>query len=184
MSACPRSEAEQASSWTFVFDQVSCTGCFACAVACKDRAGLPDSVDWLWVRPEEGGIFPAPTLEFSVVHCFHCADAPCAEVCPVDAIVRETDGRVVIREGCIRCGRCIEACPFDAIDQLADGTPQKCDGCADELAKGRDPVCVRACPMRALDWQARPIDAVAGRRVTALPQANARPRWIVLRRRP
>ena len=64
--------------------------------------------------------------------------------------VRE-DGLVIIdQEECIGCGRCIEACPFDAIIMLPEDVAAKCDGCADEVAKGWEPTCVRACPMRAL----------------------------------
>ena len=36
------------------------------------------------------------------------------------------------------------------------GPAAKCDGCPDEVAAGRDPVCVRACPMRALAYG--PVD--------------------------
>ena len=37
---------------------------------------------------------------------------------------------------------------------LDGGVASKCDGCADETARGWDPTCVRACPMRALGWGA------------------------------
>jgi anaerobic dimethyl sulfoxide reductase subunit B (iron-sulfur subunit) len=32
------------------------------------------------------------------------------------------------------------------------GIATKCDGCADEVDSGLDPTCVRACPMRALQY--------------------------------
>jgi len=48
----------------------------------------------------------------------------CADACPVDAVGKSDDDRVVIdHERCIRCGRCQKACPFGAImacSQLAD----------------------------------------------------------------
>ena len=56
-------------------------------------------------------------------------------------------------EECIGCGECIKACPFDAIVMLPDGIAAKCDGCADEVARGWEPTCVRACPMRVLRYE-------------------------------
>jgi Fe-S-cluster-containing dehydrogenase component len=53
---------------------------------------------------------------------------------------------------CIACGACIEACPFETAVMGTEGAASKCDGCADEVARGWDPTCVRACPMRALGY--------------------------------
>jgi anaerobic dimethyl sulfoxide reductase subunit B (iron-sulfur subunit) len=137
----------------FVIDLARCTGCYTCSIACKDRARLPDELDWLRIETDEGGRYPEPTLYHRVVHCFHC-DAPrCAEVCPTAAIARESGDLIQIdAELCIACGACVEACPFSAIVMCPEGTTCKCDGCADEVALGWDPTCVRACPMRALQY--------------------------------
>jgi len=130
----------------FIIDLASCTGCHACSVACKDRAGLPDEFDLLRVEAHEEGVYPNPALYYRVVHCFHCAQPLCAEACPTGAISKAEDGLTVIdTEECIGCGECIRACPFDAI--------VKCDGCADEVDRGWEPTCVRACPMRALKYE-------------------------------
>ncbi len=54
---------------------------------------------------------------------------------------------------CIGCGTCVSACPYDAPQLNEDeGYSIKCDMCRDELTLDRKPVCVMACPMRALDW--------------------------------
>ena len=43
----------------FYFDQTRCTGCFACAVACKDWHDIDAGpVNWLRVRTIEEGKFP------------------------------------------------------------------------------------------------------------------------------
>jgi len=141
---------DQRQAPSFSIDLARCTGCNACSVACKDRAGLPDELDWLRVEAQEGGTYPAPTLVYRVVHCFHCADPACVVSCPTSAMAQEADGWVrVAPELCIACGACVEACPFEAVVMGADGAA-KCDGCVDELARGWNPTCVRACPMRAL----------------------------------
>jgi anaerobic dimethyl sulfoxide reductase subunit B (iron-sulfur subunit) len=134
----------------FTIDLARCTGCHACSVACKDRAGLPDALDWLRVEAHEGGTFPTPTLVYRVVHCFHCAVPTCVASCPTGAMEQGADGWVQVDASlCIACVACVEACPFEAVVMGAGGAT-KCDGCVDELARGWDPTCVRACPMRAL----------------------------------
>jgi len=150
----------------FTIDIARCTGCYACSIACKDRSGLPDEVDWLCVETHEGGTYPHPTLTYRVVHCFHCAHPTCAPVCPTGAIDRDARGWVQIdAELCIACGACPEACPFHAVALGPQGLASKCDGCADETAQEWEPTCVRACPTRALHYgppeQGLPGDRVA-----------------------
>jgi len=137
----------------FAVDLATCTGCFTCSVACKDRAGLPDDLDLLRVEKFETGSFPQTGLYFRVIHCFHCAEPTCVDACPSQGISKGEDGLVTIdEEQCSSCGECVQACPFDAIVIRPNGEAIKCDGCADEVAKGWDPTCVRACPMRALSY--------------------------------
>jgi len=139
---------------SFIIDMTSCTGCYACSVACKDRAGLPDELDFLRVEEHEAGLYPNPTLYFRVLHCFHCVEPPCVEVCPTHAMSKSEDGIVLIdAEKCTGCEECINVCPFDAIAMLPEGDAAKCDGCFDEVGKGFQPTCVRACPMRALRYE-------------------------------
>jgi anaerobic dimethyl sulfoxide reductase subunit B (iron-sulfur subunit) len=54
---------------------------------------------------------------------------------------------------CIGCGYCTMACPYHAphISETAH-TSTKCDGCYDRTAEGKRPICVEACPLRALDF--------------------------------
>ena len=140
----------------YTVDLARCTGCQACSIACKDRAGLPDDLDWLRVEAREGGTYPAPSLTYRVTHCFHCAEPSCVAACPTGAITRQEDGWVQIDAGsCDACETCVDACPFATIVMWPEGVAaSKCDGCADEVARGWEPTCVRACPMRALGYGA------------------------------
>lgn len=172
---------------TLVVDMTRCTGCQTCRVACRDRAQFPDDVDLLRVEALEGGAYPMPTLAYRIVHCFHCAEPPCADVCPVGAIVGSTDCLVTLdATACTGCGSCIDACPFEAIVMLAEGVVAKCDGCQDEVAQGSNPTCVRACPMRALSLAGRDVRVETQGRVAdqSFDHHNVGPAVLFLRKRP
>jgi anaerobic dimethyl sulfoxide reductase subunit B (iron-sulfur subunit) len=80
-------------------------------------------------------------------------------VCPTGALAKKDDGFIELDvEKCINCGTCKDVCPFDCIVELPDSFHSKCDGCYDEVAKGWEPTCVRACLMRALTF--KPLDEV------------------------
>lgn len=143
----------------FYFDQARCTGCYTCNVACRDNYDVDDcSVHWRKVSQFEWGKYPNVHLAYVSLSCSHCENPSCAEACPVNAISkREHDGIMVVdREECLgaeACGECKDACPY-GVPQFSKGeddTMQMCTLCVEEIEKGEKPVCVDACPMRALD---------------------------------
>ena len=143
----------------FYIDQSRCTGCHTCTIACKDWHDIPAGpVNWRWVVTVEKGKFPIVFVAFLSLSCLHCSEPACMSICPADAIdKREKDGIVLVnQEACLgreACGLCEESCPYNA-PQFSDeeGTAmQKCDFCVDRWEEGNKPVCVDACPMRALD---------------------------------
>ena len=149
----------------FYFNQSRCTDCLTCVVACKDWHDVPAGpASWIRIRTSEKGKFPDLSVSHVFMTCYHCADAPCIDACPVTAIIkREEDGIVTVdSETCLGfdgCGgACKIACPYDA-PQFRDDTTakmEKCNLCLDRWAEGKKPVCVMACPTRALD--AGPMD--------------------------
>ncbi len=111
----------------------------------------------------EQGKYPDLFVAFLSSSCYHCVEPSCIPACPVNAITkRREDGIVVVdREACLgkdNCSLCLEACPYDAPQFGAEENAkmQKCDFCIDRLAQNKKPICVDACPMRALD--AGPIE--------------------------
>jgi anaerobic dimethyl sulfoxide reductase subunit B (iron-sulfur subunit) len=111
----------------------------------------------------EKGKFPDVFVSYLATPCYHCEAPSCMEVCPVDAISKRTDGIVVVdREACLgesACGApCREACPYGApqFGEEEEAKMQKCDFCVERWEQDKKPVCVEACPMRALD--AGPLD--------------------------
>ncbi len=146
----------------FGVDTSACTGCKACQAACKDRNGLPVGVLWRRVYEISGGSWRRECeawrhdiWAYSLsVSCNHCEEPICLEVCPSNAYTRRDNGIVAHDpERCLGCGNCAWACPYGAPRYDGrSGHMTKCTFCADELAVGRPPVCVAACPMRALDF--------------------------------
>ena len=87
--------------------------------------------------------------------CMHCADpvAPCAQVCPVMAILITPDGVVQQAEPsrCIACRNCVYACPFGVpkMDMQAK-LMKKCNLCYDRTSQDLKPWCAQACPTGAI----------------------------------
>ena len=105
----------------FYFDQMRCTGCFTCIVACKDWNDVDAGpASWRRVITIEKGKYPDLFVAFLSTACYHCIEPICVSACPVDAISkRELDGVVVVDgEACLgqnNCDMCLEACPYDAL---------------------------------------------------------------------
>ena len=86
--------------------------------------------------------------------CMHCDFPACAAVCPVEAITKYEEGPVVInQEVCIGCEYCIHACPWEVITKNdITSKASKCTMCSDRVSEDKQPFCVQACPVGALDF--------------------------------
>ena len=147
----------------FYFDSTRCTGCKTCEMACKDYKDLPATIAFRKVYDYEGGswtdagdgVYTTDTFAYHVsLACNHCAMPACMAKCPSGAI--EKDGKTglvhIDQEKCTGVGACVTSCPYNvpALDDAKKA--QKCDGCRAQLDEGLGPVCVEACPVRALEW--------------------------------
>lgn len=143
-----------------LIDSDKCIGCDNCESACAATHGGYSRLD-----RKGGKSFASIQIPVS---CRHCENPLCMLDCPPDALMRQPNGEVVIRESCIGCGNCVTNCPYGVIKLVYDATPSgwslwsifaankskekgpakaaKCDMCH-ELAGG--PACVRSCPTGA-----------------------------------
>lgn len=134
--------------YAMLVDTLSCVGCHACEVACKQENDLPAGPNWISVHEDTGWDAEGnPEVSYLVKHCMHCRRPRCMEACPEDAITKRDDGVVLIdAEACSGCMMCIEACPFGVIQFDDDkGVAQKCTLCVERLEAGLQPACVAAC---------------------------------------
>ncbi|WP_333824410.1 sulfate reduction electron transfer complex DsrMKJOP subunit DsrO [Pinisolibacter sp.] len=156
--------ADPKKRWGMLIDVSKCVdGCTGCVTACSEENGWKTTghpaTDPQWIRkvtlrdPKTGTTKSAPIM------CQHCAEPPCADVCPTGASFKRADGIVLVdRHRCIGCRYCMMACPYKARsfvhEALEDqkphaprgmGTVEGCTLCVHRVDKGQAPACVEAC---------------------------------------
>lgn len=139
----------------FYIDMERCIGCRTCQVACKDRRDIQQAGPRLRrVDSFETGVYPEVGRFHLVLSCNHCAHPMCMANCSTGALYMNDDGIVLVDdEKCNGCQACVEACPYGAPQFIEEqGIVQKCDTCLALREAGMNPVCVDACPMRAIDF--------------------------------
>jgi Fe-S-cluster-containing dehydrogenase component/formate-dependent nitrite reductase membrane component NrfD len=135
-------------NYGFAIDLRKCIGCHACTIACKAEHQIPIGVNRCWVKTVEKGTFPQTRRFFFPVLCNQCDDAPCARICPTNALFKRPDGIVDLHgDSCIGCRACMVACPYDQlfIDPNTH-TAEKCNFCANRVENQLLPSCVSVCP--------------------------------------
>lgn len=138
----------------FYFDMTACVGCRTCQIACKDKNNLNVGTFFRKVRAYETGVFPKPGIYHYSETCNHCEKPKCAEGCPTTALHKLENGIVDHdKNKCIGCRFCVWNCPY-GVPQFIEALGQisKCDMCKDLVEEGENPVCVDACPLRAIHW--------------------------------
>jgi hydrogenase-4 component A len=87
----------------------TCIGCGTCLLACSEahrKVGRQANPRLNLVKTRDVS---------ATVSCHHCQGAPCALVCPVQAIGFDGDRVIIDEKNCISCKMCALTCPFGAI---------------------------------------------------------------------
>jgi Fe-S-cluster-containing dehydrogenase component len=126
-------------------------------VACKNENQGAQGwmrVETLHVKHKDTplGQYPDLKMHFLPRVCQHCDKPPCAEACPLDALIKQENGVVLLDEAtCDGCQTCLDACPYDALIFNADtNKAEKCHLCSHRIERGIEPFCVICCEGQAI----------------------------------
>lgn len=132
----------------FLVNLERCVGCKACELACRnehwrDRSYYRQVIDIAGDKLFSG---------FLSLGCNHCQNPECLRVCKQKCFYKRRDGIVLHNpQNCDGCRSCAGACPFKA-PKFNPRTKKisKCNFCLDYLEQGKQPACVSACVVGAL----------------------------------
>lgn len=128
------------------FKPSDCTICNLCAIACsfRNKGEIDLNHSAVTIEPQM-----PDSLAVKIYYCLQCVQGYCIEACPVKALKRLEDGRVILDgELCDTCQgeyKCVSACKFSGMKKPGDGLPPvKCDVCNGE------PECAKVCPLQLI----------------------------------
>jgi formate dehydrogenase iron-sulfur subunit len=196
-------------------DVSRCTACRACQIACKQWNELPAEKTiniGTYQNPPDLSVTTYTLIRFKEVsdqgeirwnffkdQCRHCLEPPCKEAADMTAkgaIVQDANGSVLFTEKTrlLDIKEIREACPYDIPRQDPNTKLMaKCTFCADRIANGMIPACIKVCPTgtlafgprdKILDMASKRLREVKKRfpRATLIDEEEVR--WIYLLHRP